>query len=175
MARLIPPPNENDHILGGPDAEVILVEYGDYECPHCRAAHGVLQQLLPRLGDRIAYAFRHFPLTEIHPNAQAAAEAAEHAGAHGKFWEMHNAIYLNQDAIGPALLIELAQDLGMSEQGLREALASGAYRDKVRSDFMSGVRSGVNGTPSFFINGQRYEGSYDLESLAAALGSALGT
>ena len=174
MAGLNPPPNESDHILGDPDAEVVLVEYGDYECPHCRASHDILQQLLPRFGDRIAFAFRHFPLTEIHPHAEAAAEAAEHAGAHGKFWEMHNAIYLNQDAMGPALLIELGQALGLSEQSLREALANGAYRDKVRSDFMSGVRSGVNGTPTFFINGQRYEGSYDLGSLAAALGSALG-
>src|SRR5690348_7052357 len=174
MASLNPPPNEKDHILGGPDAEVVLVKYGDYECPHCRAAHGVLQQLLPQFGDRIAFTFRHFPLTEIHPNAEPAAEAAEHAGAHGKFWEMHNAIYLNQDALSPALLIELAQALGLSGQGLRQALANGAYRDKVRSDFMSGVRSGVNGTPSFFINGQRYEGSYDLGSLGAALGSALG-
>src|ERR1700760_4705501 len=146
MVNLNPPPNENDHILGDPNTEVVLVEYGDYECPHCRASHGVLQQLLPQFGERIAFAFRHFPLTEIHPNAQAAAEAAEHAGAHGKFWEMHNAIYLNQDALGPALLIELVQALALSEQGLREALTNGAYSDKVRSDFMSGVRSGVNGT-----------------------------
>lgn len=173
MARLNPPLSENDHVLGSPDSAVVLVEYGDYECPHCRAAHGVLQRLLPQFEDRIAFAFRHFPLTEIHPNAQIAAEAAEHAGVYGKFWEMHDAIYINQDALSPALLIELLQALDLSRD-LREVLANGAYRDKVRRDFMSGVRSGVNGTPSFFINGERYEGSYDLRSLAAALGSALG-
>jgi protein-disulfide isomerase len=152
---------------------VIVVEYGDYECPHCRAAHGVVQRVIPHFGDRMAFVFRHFPLTEIHPNAEPAAEASEYAGAGGKFWEMHDAIYLNQDALGPPLLFELTTALGLSQQGLRDALERETYAGKIRADFMAGVRSGVNGTPTFFINGRRHEGSYDFDSLVTAIDEAM--
>jgi protein-disulfide isomerase len=112
---------------------------------------------------------RHFPLIQVHPNAETAAESAEFAGAHGRFWEMHDGIYENQDRLGLPLLFALARKLGLSELELQSALASGEYEPKVRADFLGGVRSGVNGTPSFFINGERHDGSYAFDDLVAAI------
>lgn len=173
MSMLKAPVTPRDHILGPTEAPVTLVEYGDYECPHCGAAHPIVKRVLEHFGKNIRYVFRHFPLSQVHPNAQAAAESAEFAGAHGRFWEMHDGIYENQDRLGLPLLFALANALGLSEVSLRETLVNGTHAEKVKGDFLGGVRSGVNGTPSFFINGRRHDGSYAFDDLAAAVGANL--
>jgi protein-disulfide isomerase len=169
MSTLKVPVTPRDHVLGPASAPVTLVEYGDYECPHCGAAHPIVKLVLEHFGDNIRFAFRHFPLSQVHPNAEAAAESAEFAGARGWFWEMHDGIYENQDRLGLPLLFALASALGLSEAELRESIVNGTYTDKVKSDFLGGVHSGVNGTPSFFINGRRHDGSYALGDLVSAV------
>jgi protein-disulfide isomerase len=173
MSVLKVPVNRNDHILGDDDAPITLVEYGDYECPHCGAAHPIVKALIRNYGNQLRYVFRHFPLTQIHPHAEAAAETAEFAGAHRRFWQMHDLIFENQQRLGIPMLLEAAEYLGLSAAQLRRALETGEFAGKVRSDFTSGVRSGVNGTPTFFVNGQRHEGSYAFEDLAEAIESRL--
>jgi protein-disulfide isomerase len=160
---------QRDHIKGHANAPVTLVEYGDYECPGCGAAHPIVNLVLEHFGPRLRFVFRHFPLTQVHPNAEPAAESAEFAGAHGLFWEMHDGIYENQDRLSPPLLLALARALGLSELELRNALVSGKYAPKVKGDFLGGVRSGVNGTPSFFINGHQHKGTYAFEDLVQAI------
>jgi protein-disulfide isomerase len=150
-----------------------MVEYGDYECPHCGLAHPIVKLIEKQFGNRLRFVFRHFPLAQVHPNAEAAAESAEYAGAHGMFWEMHDGIYENQDRIGLPLLFALTGTLGLSEAGLREALVNGTFTPKVRADFLGGARSGVNGTPTFFINGRRHDGSYAFEDLSEAIEAQL--
>ncbi len=166
---LAKPIDGNDHVLGLPDAPATLVEYGDFQCPHCRAAHFYLKSVLATMGKDVRLVFRHMPLTQIHPMAQLAAEAAEAAGAQGAFWPMHDAIYENQDLLSPALLTRLGQRLGLDMQRFSEDVGTHRFLSKVREDFMSAVRSGAAGTPSFFINGEPYEGSFDDESLIDAL------
>jgi protein-disulfide isomerase len=173
MSVLKVPVNRNDHILGDDDAPVTLVEYGDYQCPHCGAAHPIVKALIRNYGDQLRYVYRHFPLTEVHPYAEPAAETAEFAGAHRRFWQMHDLLFENQQRLGLPVLLEAAEYLGLSAVQLRRALETGEFAGKVRSDFMSGVRGGVNGTPTFFVNGQRHEGSYAFEDLAAAIESRL--
>lgn len=163
------PVNENDHVLGMADAPVTLVEYGDFQCPHCREAHFYLQNVLATMGNDMLFVFRHMPLTQIHSMAQLAAEAAEAAGAQGMFWPMHDAVYENQHLLSPALLTRLGQHLGLAMQRFTDDVDSHRFRLKVKEDFMSAVRSGAAGTPSFFINGEPYEGSFDDESLIDAL------
>lgn len=162
-----------DHIQGGPDAVVTLVEYGDYECPFCARMHSIVKRLQKHFGGQLRFAFRHFPLTQIHPHARSAAEAAEFAAVHGRFWQMHDALFDNQDRLGPQLYFDLAAALRLPVEDLREALAKGVYGDKVRKDFMGGVRSGAKSTPSFFVNGERLEGPYGFYSLADAIDAAL--
>ena len=174
MSTLKVPVTSGDHSLGPADAPVTLVEYGDYECLHCGLAHPIVKLVLRQFGRRLRFVFRHFPLTQVHPNAQPAAESAEYAGAHDRFWEMHDGIYENQDRLGLPLLFALAGTLGLSEEGLRNALINETYAPKVRGDFLGGVRSGVNGTPTFFINGKRHDGSYELDDLVAAVEVHLG-
>lgn len=169
MSRLRVPVTPRDHVLGPANALVTLVEYGDYECPMCGAAHPVVNLVRQHYGPRLRFVFRHFPLNQVHPNAESAAESAEFAGAHGLFWEMHDGIYENQDRLGLPLLFALAGALGLSEPDLRAALVNGTYAAKVRSDFLGGVRSGVNGTPTFFINGVRHDGTYAFDDLVAAI------
>jgi len=166
---LAKPVGQTDHVLGPEDAPVTLVEYGDFQCPHCRSAHFYLKHVLATVGDELRFAFRHMPLTQIHPMAQPAAEAAEAAGAQGKFWPMHDAIYEHQDLLSPALLTRLAQRLGLDMLRFTDDMASHRFIPRVREDFMSAVRSGAAGTPSFFINGEPYEGSFDDEALIEAL------
>lgn len=166
---LAKPVDQTDHVLGPDDAPVRLVEYGDFQCPHCRAAHFYLKNVLATMGDEVRFVFRHMPLTQIHPMAQAAAEAAEAAGAQGRFWPMHDAIYENQDLLGPQLLARLGQRLGLDMQRFSDDMQSHRCLPKVKEDFMSAVRSGAAGTPSYFINGEPYEGSYDDEALIEAL------
>jgi protein-disulfide isomerase len=165
MSRLRAPITQYDHVSGSANAAVTLVEYGDYECPHCGLAHPIVKLVRARFDKQLRFVFRHFPLSQVHPNAESAAEAAEYAGAHGRFWEMHDGIYENQERLGLPLLFALAASLGLSESGLRTALVNGEFEPKVRSDFLGGVRSGVNGTPTFFINGERHNGSYAFEDL----------
>ena len=167
------PVTQHDHIRGNPDAAVTLVEYGDYQCPYCGAAHPVVQRVERFFGDRLRFVFRHFPLSQIHPFAEPAAETAEFAGAHGRFWEMHDALYENQRQLSPPLLFALATGLGLSQIELRDALTRGTYTPKVQADFIGRVRSGVNGTPTFFINGQRHDGGYSFPELQAAIEAAL--
>lgn len=165
MTDLKTPITKNDHVRGPAQAPITLVEYGDYECPHCGAAYPVVNQVLQTLGGQIRFVYRHFPLVEMHPHAEIAAESAEFAGAAGRFWEMHDALFENQERLSIPAIFLLGEDLGLPESGLRNALESGQYRNKVRNDFTSGVRSGVNGTPTFFINGVRHDGGYDYDSL----------
>ena len=153
--HLLPPLGDRDHALGPADAPVTLVEYGDYECPYCGMAYPIVASILERMGDSIRFAFRHFPLTQLHPHAQHAAEMAEAAGARGKFWDMHDLLYQNQAALEDEDLISYAAGLGIPPDWAAQALATHTFAGKVREDFMSGVRSGVNGTPTFFINGVR--------------------
>jgi protein-disulfide isomerase len=173
MATLKTPVTPDDHIQGLENAAATLVEYGDYECPHCGRAYSIVKRVQKHFGKGLRFVFRNFPLSEMHPQAESAAETAEFAGAHGKFWEMHDGLFENQERLGGPLYLELAQELGLSVTGLRQALEEGKYKDRVRADFSSGVRSGVNGTPTFFINGKRHDGPFDYESLVRAIEEAV--
>lgn len=164
--------SEQDHTQGPAGAPVTLVEYGDYECPHCGRAHPVVKRLQKHFGNSLRFVFRNFPLSEMHPMAEPAAEAAEFAGSQNKFWEMHDGIFEHQSQLSAEFLLSLAKKNGMNAQALTEALEGGAFRDRVRSDFSGGVRSGVNGTPTFFINGRRHDGLPDYESLSEAIEAA---
>ncbi|MFL6301748.1 MAG: DsbA family protein [Terriglobales bacterium] len=167
MSKLRTAIGPHDHVQGPADAPLTLVEYGDFECPHCGRAHHFIKQLQRQFGKQLRFVYRHFPLTQMHPYAASAAETSEFAGAHGKFWQMHDLLYENQEQLGIDLYMELAEELGLSQPTLRSALGSGEFAAKVRHDFSGGVRSGVNGTPSFFINGERFDGA--VEDLADAL------
>ena len=170
---LVLPVGPRDHAQGPATAPVTLVEYGDYECPYCGRAYPIVKSVQKRLGNRLRFVFRNFPLTEVHPNADLAAEAAEAAAEQGRFWEMHDAIFEHQDALAPADLIAYATGIGIDPAKLGAALESHAQAARVREDFMSGVRSGVNGTPTFFVNGARYDGPWDYSDLLAALEAAI--
>ncbi|CAN5472094.1 hypothetical protein BH23CHL10_BH23CHL10_12330 [soil metagenome] len=161
-----------DHIQGPHDAPVTLVEYGDYECPYCGRAAPVIRQLLERFEGRLRFVFRHLPLSDVHPNAALAAEAAEAAGAQGKFWEMRYSNFARQEALQLADLLRYAGELGLDAATLEEDLRSGKHAARVSKDVNSAGEAGVAGTPSFFINEVRYRGAYDLESLAAAVSQA---
>ena len=163
---------KSDHALGPEDAPVTLVEYGDYQCPYCADMNPTIKAIAKAMGTQLRFVFRHMPLLEMHPYAQHAAEAAEAAGAQGKFWEMHDAILQHQSELGSDLLHQLAVkfklDLGKFSADVEER----RYRPRVKRDFMGGMRSGVAGTPTFFINGKRYEGALDHASLLSAIGRA---
>jgi protein-disulfide isomerase len=163
------PRAKHDHIQGPIDAPIALVEYGDYECPFCGEAYPAIKAIQERLGDRLCFAFRNFPLTNMHPHAEHAAEAAEAAGAQGKFWEMHDLLYENQAALDDEDLAEYAASLGLDARRLMADVLADAQIARVREDFRSGVRGGVNGTPTFFINGVRYDGAKGFDDLLAAL------
>lgn len=173
MAVLAVPVSEQDHIYGNPTAPLTLLEYGDYECPYCGAAHPIVKQVQNRMGEQLRFVFRHFPLSQVHPHAQRAAEAAESAGAQEKFWEMHDTLFEHQTALDDHHLVEYAADLGLDIPRFELDMATRAYAERVRQDFLSGVRSGVNGTPTFFINGRRHDGPFDFATLVAALEAAL--
>jgi protein-disulfide isomerase len=174
MTKLSVPVGAKDHRQGDPDAPCTLVEYGDYQCPSCGQAYPIVKRVQKHYGKRLSFVFRNFPLTQMHPFAELAAETAEFAGANGKFWGMHDLIYENQARLGDdELLPELAKQLHLAPAKLLEALESKEFEPRVKADFSSGVRSGVNGTPTFFINGQRHDGPYDFESLVEAIDGAL--
>jgi protein-disulfide isomerase len=167
------PVGEQDHIQGNADAKGTLVEYGDYECPHCGHAYPIVKRVQKHFGKKLRFVFRNFPLAEMHPHAESAAETAEYAGAQGKFWEMHDALFENQEQLSGALYLKLAQQLGLPPQDLRAAVEKREFLERVKSDFTGGVRSGVNGTPTFFINGKRHDGAFEYEDLVEAIEEAL--
>jgi protein-disulfide isomerase len=169
---LTPPLSARDHIQGSADAGIVLVEFGDYECPYCGAAYPVVKELQHRLKGKLSFTFRNFPLANAHPHAENAAEAAEAAAAQGKFWEMHDALYENQQALEPENLAAYASALGLDMGRFTREMNDHIYTSRVREDFRGGVRSGVNGTPSFFINGALYTGAYDVRSMLTALREA---
>jgi protein-disulfide isomerase len=150
-----------DHIEGNADASVTLVEYGDYECPYCGMAYPIVKKLQSEFGDKLRFVFRNFPLADIHPHAEHAAEAAEAAAAQGKFWQMHDALYEHQKSLGDTKIKELAESLGLNGMTLLEQVHRQIFADRIEEDFESGVVSGVNGTPTFFINGQRFNGAWN--------------
>jgi protein-disulfide isomerase len=173
MSKLTQPVGPGDHVLGDADAPVTLVEYGDYECPYCGRAHAVIQEVRRRIGRDMCFVYRHFPLAEVHPHALAAAEAADAAGAQGKFWPMHDTLFENQAALETEDLIGYAQALGLDEAQFILELETHVHLEKVKNDVRSGVRSGVNGTPTFFIDGVRFDDSWDADTLTAALRAAI--
>ena len=152
-----------------------LLEYADYECPDSRRAYPIVKALQRRFGPRLRFVFRHFPLEQLHGQAEHAAEVAEAAGAQQKFWEMHDRLYERQFALDDEYLIEYAADLGLDAARVRRELEARTYKSRVETDFMSGVKSGVKGTPTFFVNGVRYRGRWDEELLALALERAVET
>ena len=174
MTKLKTPITPEDHIQGPENAAATLVEYGDYECPYCGRAYPIVKRVQKHFGKGLRFVFRNFPLSEMHPQAESAAETAEFAGAHGKFWEMHDGLFENQERLGGPLYLELAQRMSLSAEQLQQALEEGKYQKRVRADFSTGVRSGVNGTPTFFINGKRHDGPFDFESLVLAIEQELG-
>ena len=168
-AQLVVPVNERDHSQGPEDAPVTLVEYGDYECPYCGMAYPIVKDVQQEMGDRLRFVYRNVPITASHPHALPAAEAAEGAGAQGKYWEMHDTLYENQDTLDDDHLRGFAQQLGLDMDRFEREMAERLYEGRVRDDFMSGVRSGVGGTPTFYINGVRYDGSWAEGNLLRAL------
>jgi protein-disulfide isomerase len=166
---LTPPVSARDHAEGPAGAPVTLVEYGDYQCPYCGAAYPVVKQLQKALGKKLRFVFRNFPLTQAHPYALIAAEAAEAAALQGKFWEMHDLIYENQDELDPGILPAWAETIGLNLEEFGSAIRQGDITKRIKEDRTSGIRSGVNGTPTFFINGTRYDGPSDYDSLRANL------
>ena len=174
-ALTLPVSDDRDHIEGPADAEVTLVEYADYECPYCGAAYPIIKEVQARMGDRLRFVFRNFPISTSHPHAEQAAEAAEAAAAQGRFWQMHDLLYENQKRLGDQDLHAYAEQLGLDVEPFDNELAEHVHAARVHEDFISGVRSGVNGTPTFYINGTRHDDSFDLETLLAALERAPAT
>src|SRR6266540_294963 len=160
---------ERDHVRGPEEAPVTLVEYGDYECPYCGRAEPTVRELLQEFSEELRYVYRHLPLVDVHPHAELAAEAAEAAGAQGSFWEMHDLLFANQNALEPADLRGYAARLGLDVDRFWDEARSRTYARRVAEDVRSADESGVAGTPTFFVNGRRHEGAYDTETLAAAV------
>jgi protein-disulfide isomerase len=161
-----------DHTQGPANALVTLVEYGDYECPYCGRAYPIVKEIQRRLGDQLCFVFRNFPLSEMHPNAQQAAEAAEVAGAQREFWAMHDMLFENQQALELEDLRGYAQAIGLDSARFDREMEAHTAAARVREDFISGARSGVNGTPTFYINGIRHDAGFDLPVLLAAIDDA---
>jgi protein-disulfide isomerase len=163
------PITSDDHSQGSALAPVILVEYGDYQCPYCGRAYPMVKQLQEQFGHNLRLIFRNFPLQQIHPFALAAAETAEFANAKGRFWEMHDRLFETQDSLSSQSLLESVSLLGLDGAAWETSVNEGRFDDRIAKDFEGGVRSGVNGTPTFFINGVRHNGSFDFEALREAI------
>jgi protein-disulfide isomerase len=168
-SKLSLPAAKRDHIQGPIDAPMTLVEYGDYQCAYCGEAYPITKAIQERLGDRLCFAFRNFPLVNAHPHAEHAAEAAEAAAVQGKFWEMHDLLFESQEALEDEDLAQYASALGLDAGRLIAEVRAGAHTARIRDDFRAGARAGVNGTPTFFVNGVRYDGPTDVDGLVAAL------
>ena len=175
MALLTPPVGARDHTLGAANAPVTLVEYGDFECPLCGRAYREVKRVLRELPGKVRFVFRHFPVSEDHPHAEHAAEVAEAAAAQGKFWEMHDLLYQRQGrgALADTDLLRYARELGIDAGRVQRELDEHVHAARVREDMVSGMQSGVTGTPRFFINGRRHEEPGDAKTLLAALRRAL--
>ena len=169
MNELTPPVTELDHHRGPLDAPTVLVEFGDYECPDSASVYPVVEQLLAEAGDQLCFVYRHFPLTDIHRRAEAAAEAAEAAAAQGRFWEMHDALYENSPALELQDILSYARELDLEQDRFRGEVRARLYLSRVQLNVESGLQTGVKGTPTFFINGVHYRGGYDVESMLEAL------
>jgi protein-disulfide isomerase len=174
-AHLAVPVGAEDHVSGPEDASITLVEYGDYECPYCGQAYPIVKELQRLLADDLRFVFRNMPLANVHPHAQAAAEVAEAAGLQGKFWPMHDLLFENQRHLEEDSLLRYAASAGADTGELAEALAAGTTRQRVEADLEGALRSGVNGTPTFFVNGERYDGSWAFEPLRDYLKGLLET
>ena len=172
-ATLTSPVSARDHAEGPADAPITLVEYGDYQCPYCGAAYPVVQRLQKTLGKKLRFVFRNFPLTQAHPYAMIAAESAEAAALQGKFWELHDLLFEQQTFLEPDILPLWAKKIGLDVKKFGQDIAAGAITKRIKEDRQSGIRSGVNGTPTFFINGTRHDGAPDYDSLLEALESTL--
>jgi protein-disulfide isomerase len=166
----IPVTLERDHVEGPANAALTLVEYGDYQCPYCGAAYPEVKKVQKELGSELRFVFRNFPLTNMHEHAMNAAETAEAASAQGKFWLMHDFLYEHQATLGdPSVALGYAKRLGLDTQRFEREIAQHTYQKRIREDFMSGVRSGVNGTPTFYVNGVRHDGDAVAKALIEAL------
>jgi protein-disulfide isomerase len=172
-ALLTLPVGPRDHVRGPATAPVTLVEYGDFECPQCGAARPIVARVVDTFGDRLRFVFRHFPLTNSHPNAQHAAEEAEWASGLNAFWPMYEALYDAQKHLSDARMLNVAEGLGLPRAELQQAWAAHTFIARIKEDFASGIASGVTGTPSFFINGVRHEGGWDEMALSHAIEAAL--
>jgi protein-disulfide isomerase len=168
---LRPVVSEKDHIQGNNEAAIVLVEYGDYQCPHCGRAYPIVKRMQQKLGDQLKFVFRNFPLANIHPEATMAAVATEAAALQDKYWKMHDIIFENQDQLDKDSLLEYAREIGLDTRQFKKDIEDPALHEKVEADFESGIRSGVNATPTFFINGEKYnygwEGDRMLEYMKA--------
>ena len=170
MADLLTPAlGPDDHVDGPADAPLELVMYGDFQCPYCSAAQGILRRVRDRLDGRLRFAFRHYPIPEIHPDAQRAAEAAEAAAAQGAFWPMHDALYALGGKLGLDDVVAAARRAGVDRERVRDEVQRGVWAERVARDKANGDASGVAGTPTFFVNGVRHVGAFDAQSLIAAL------
>lgn len=159
--------SENDYVLGNPDAETTLLEYGDYECPYSRMGYRFSQMLLKNYSDDLKFVFRNFPLRKKHPNAQFAAEAALCAGAQNRFWEMHDLLFEHNRTLSESKILDFAEDIGLDLYRFKVDLTTNEYANRVTTDFRGGVRSGINDTPAFFVNGNRYSGELHYKQLKA--------
>ena len=169
--RLLDPVREWDHVKGPEDAEFTLVEYGDYECPDCGCLFETLQALQSELSSRLRLVYRHYPMSGVHKQAQMAAEAAEAAGAQGRFWEMHDILFQHQHALKRDDLVRFAAQLDLDVDRFKRELKQETYAGRVRKNFIAGVQNGVNGTPGLFLNGVRQQGVFDEAFVRALLGS----
>lgn len=165
MRILIPAVNGIDHFYGNPAAPIELVEYGDYECPYCGRAYPIVKSIQQQLGDELKFVFRNFPLSKIHPNAFNASVATEAAGLQYKFWEMHDIIFENQKSLDEDYILLYASRIGLDLERFHSDVRQKMVQEKVEKDFESGIRSGVNRTPTFFINGVKYEGEWSGDEL----------
>lgn len=169
VTTLSQPVSERDHAQGEATAPVTLVMYGAYECPHCVEANQIIKELQRTLGARLRFVFRHFPLVNVHPHAEAAAEVAEAAGAQGKFWEMHDTLFEHFHQLDGEHLVHYAVEIGLDMERFDQAMQKRLYSARVREDVKSGTESGVHGTPTFFINGARHSGSWAMNTLLEAI------
>ena len=173
MSQLAVPVHAQDHMLGKPDASVVLVEYADYQCPYCGDAYPVVKQVAEAFGDQVCVVFRNYPLVNAHPEALHAAIVAEFAAENGKFWEAHDALFEHQRQLGVPVFAKIVADLGLSLQGLEKALQTRRAEERIRNDIDSGDRSGVNGTPAFFINDKKFEPRGGFDDVFAAVQAQL--
>ncbi len=172
-AKLAVSVGPEDHARGSSQAPLTLVEFGDYQCPYCAEANPIVEALLKTFGSEVRFVFRNFPLVDVHQHAQAAAEIAEAAGLQGKFWEMHDVLFEKQDDLRDDSLLGYAKDIGLDTVQVHRDLASGRPRERVEADFEGAIRSGANGTPTFFVNGARYDGSWQLDTFESYIAKAL--